>query len=197
MSGVNASRRYATVVLLSTTALACGSDEKAAPKTPSPSSASASPVETFFPLPEGHIFHYVTEDDGEGGMLVTRVHRTDATHAELRTSNATKRFVLRPDGVAYEGGAYILKAPLERGTSWPGEHGGTTRIDALDVEAVVPEGRFGGCLRTVEEGGRIPGARYLTTYCPGVGMVSLEVTAGGAQAKAALKSHGPPVNLAK
>jgi hypothetical protein len=154
-----------------------------------------SPVATFFPLREGNLFHYVTEEGGETGMLVARVHRTDDAHAELRLSNATKRFVLSPDGVAYDGGAYILKAPLEAGARWPGEHGGSTRVDAVDAEVTVPAGRFAGCVRTVEEGGRPPGSRYASTYCPGVGMVLLEVASGGGQARAALKSHGPPVQI--
>ncbi len=183
------SRVVALVVLVLLPA--CGSAESAPANAPAPRATSA--VEAYFPLPEGHIFHYVTEeDDGGSGMLVARVHRTDATHAELRMSNATKRFVTKPDGVAYDGGAYILKAPLDVGTTWPGEHGGTTRIDKVDVEVTVPEGRFSGCLRTVEEGGRPPSSRYTSTYCPGVGMVLLEVALGNASAKAALKSHGPP-----
>lgn len=182
------------LLLLPMAAAACGGEGAKAASPPSTPAAPAG-VAAYFPLPEGNIFHYVTDEGGESGMLVMKVHRTDAAHAELRSSNATKRFVVTPDGVSYDGGAFLLKAPLDVGARWPGEHGGTTRVDATDAEATVPAGRFTGCVRTVEEGGRTPGARYATTYCPGVGMVLLEVSAGGAQARAALKSHGPPLKI--
>ncbi len=155
--------------------------------------ASGSPVERYFPLEEGKIYNYVTNEGGDTGMLVTRVHRADPTHGELRMSNASKRFVYLPDGVAYEGGAYILKAPLEVGASWPGEHGGSTRIVSKDAAPKLTANAYSGCIQTVEEGGRPQGARYTTTYCPDVGMVLLEVSAQGAEARAELKSYGFPV----
>ena len=59
----------------------------------------------------------------------------------------------------------------------------------------VPAGSYASCLETVEEGGRPPGSRYETTYCPGVGMVLLVVKAGGSVARAELKSYGLPVKI--
>lgn len=169
---------------------------------PSQPSAPAGPlapapvgVERFFPLEQGKIYHYVTKEGSETGMLVAKVHRTDAAHGELRLSNATKRFVVTPDGVSYDGGAFLLKAPLEAGASWPGEHSGTTRVAAVDAAVDVPAGHYTGCVTTVEEGGRPPGSRYTTTYCPGVGMVLLVVSAGGSEARAELKSYGMPVKI--
>ncbi len=128
-------------------------------------------------------------------MLVAKVHRTDASHGELRLSNATKRFVYSPEGVAYDTGAFILKAPLDVGKTWPGEHGGTTRVAAIDAAPKVQAGSYGSCVQTVEEGGRPPGSKFTTTYCPGVGMVLLEIQAAGAEAKAELKSYGAPVKI--
>lgn len=176
--------------------VACGSSPPSA--TPSgtaraPSSGTA--VERYFPLEEGRLYHYVTNDGGETGMLVVRVHRADATHGELRLSNTQKRFVYGPTGVAYEGGATILANPLSEGASWPGEHGGTTTLTSLDVSVTVPAGTYARCARTVERGGRVPDAEYTTTYCPDVGMVLLEVRAAGAEARAELKSYGAPVDL--
>ena len=160
-----------------------------------PAAGAKSGVEHFFPLEQGKIDHYVTREGTDTGMLVAKVHRTDATHGELRLSNATKRFVIAPDVIGYDGGAVLLKAPLEVGTSWPGEHGGTTSIVATDVMTDVPAGHYAGCLTTVEEAGRPPGSRYESTYCPGVGMVLLVVRAGGSEARAELKSYGLPVKL--
>jgi len=175
--------------------MACGGATPAAgpaSKAPPPSGSS---VETYFPLLEGHVYSYATEENGESGMLVGRVQRGDATHGELRLSNATKRFVYSAEGVAYDTGVFILRAPLEVGTSWPGEHGGTTRITAVDAAVKVQAGSYASCVVTVEEGGRLPGASFTTTYCPGVGMVRLEVTTGAVSARAELKSYGPPATL--
>lgn len=155
----------------------------------------ASPIERLFPLEDGRIYHYVTTDNGEAGMLVARVRRSDATHGELRMSNTSKRFVYAQGSVGYDGGATILKAPIEVGASWPGEHGGTTRIASVDASPKVAAGSYSGCVQTIEEGGRVPGARYATTYCPGVGMVLLEVHAPGGEARAELKSYGLPVTI--
>lgn len=186
-------------VALGTLALAtlggCGGDGAPPPRAPSPPPASGSGFEPYFPLEDGKIYHYVTREGGETGMLVAKVHRSDPTHGELRTSSGAKRFEIAADGVRYEGGAYLLKAPIEVGTSWPGEHGGTTAIAATELTVEVPAGRYTSCVRTVEEGGRIPGARYENTYCPGVGMVLLVVTAAGNEARAELKSYGMPVTI--
>jgi hypothetical protein len=175
---------------------ACVGAEPKPATPPSPQVASGSAVERFFPLEDGKIYNYVTKEGGETGMLVAKVRRTDATHGELRLSNATKRFVFLPDSVGYDdGGALVLKAPLVAGASWPGEHGGTTKIMSTDAKVDVPAGHYSGCLVTAEEGGRPPGARYETTFCPDVGMVLLVVTAGGAEARAELKSYAAPVKI--
>lgn len=181
--------------LASVSVLGCGDDKPRPAASGAGISPRASAVEHLFPLEEGKIYHYVTRDGPETGMLVAKVHRSDGAHGELRLSNATKRFELTPDGVRYVGGAYILKTPIEIGASWPGEHGGTTKIATTDLSVEIPAGRFTSCVRTVEEGGRPPGSRYETTYCPGVGMVLLVVTAGAGEARAELKAYGAPVKI--
>ena len=182
------------IASLALLAAACGGGKEAeAPRAAEKPAVSA--VERFFPLEDGRIYHYVTSEGAETGMLVARVHRKEPTRGELRLSNATKRLVYTPEGVAYEGGAFLLKAPLEAGASWPGEHGGTTRVLRDDAAVNVAAGSYSGCVVTVEEGGRPPGSRYTTTYCPGVGMVLLEVAAAGGEARAELKSYGAPVKI--
>jgi hypothetical protein len=176
-------------------AFACGGSEATKPTPATPAATSASGIDRFFPLEDGKLYHYVTKEGADTGMLVAKVHRADATHGELRLSNATKRFVIAPDSVGYDGGALILKGPAEVGTSWPGEHGGTTKIVSIDAAVDVPAGHYASCLVTVEEGGRLPGSRYETTYCPGIGMVLLVVRAGGSEARAELKSYGLPAKI--
>jgi hypothetical protein len=175
--------------------VACGSAGGPGAPAVSTKPASGSSAEQYFPLEEGRIYAYATSENGETGMLVAKVHRSDATHGELRLSNATKRFVFTPQGVAYDGGAFILKAPLDVGASWPGEHGGTAKVVSIDASPKVVAGSYSSCVQTVEEGGRPQGSKYVTTYCPGVGMVLLEVHAAGAEARAELKSYGAPVKI--
>jgi hypothetical protein len=50
-------------------------------------------------------------------------------------------------------------------------------------------------VKTGEEGGHPPGSRYETTYCRGIGMVRLVVSAGGSEARAELRSYGMPVKI--
>jgi hypothetical protein len=175
--------------------LACGDGKPPEAPVASVKPSNPSTVEPYFPLEEGRIYAYTTTENGETGMLVAKVHRTDATHGELRLSNATKRFVLSPDAITYDTGAVILKAPLAVGASWPGEHGGTTRVATMDAAPKVIAGTYSSCVQTIEEGGRPPGSKYVTTYCPGVGMVLLEVQAAGGEARAELKSYGAPVKI--
>ena len=174
---------------------ACASASTGSDPAPATPPVATTAAERFFPLEEGKIYSYATHDNEDIGMLVARVHRSDATHGELRLSNATQRFAVLPDGITFVGGAYVLKAPLDAGASWPGVHGGTTTITSTDVALQVPAGSYAGCLETVEERGRVPGARYETTYCPGIGMALLVVTAPVGNARAELKSYGAPIKI--
>lgn len=154
---------------------------------------AASAADAYFPLVSGHLYHYVTDENGEPGMMVATALRTDATHGELHIGSSVKRFALDAKGVAYDGGAYVLRVPLDVGASWPGEHGGVTRIVANDAPVSVPAGTYGSCLETVED--VVPEAHYRNTYCPGVGLVLLEVTSPRGHARVELKRYGEPVKL--
>lgn len=179
--------------------LACGpsTSEPNAPSAAKPAASSGSPVESYFPLEHGKMYTYATRDGAETGTISMRVERGDATHGKLVVvgTRSAKRFVYEKDGVAYEGGAYILKAPIEVGTSWPGEHGGTAKIAKTDLPMKVGDKSYGSCIQTVEDGSRPPGSRYTTTYCPGVGMVLFEVVTNEGDARGELKSYGAPIEM--
>lgn len=185
--------------LFAALAVACGSPgpAPAAPGGPAAAPPSGSPVESYFPLVQGHMYTYATRDGAETGTVSMRVERGDATHGKLVVvgSGSAKRFVYEKDGVAYEGGAYILKAPLEVGTSWPGEHGGSAQIAKTDLTMTAGGKTYGSCIQTVEDGTRPPGARYTTTYCPGVGMVLFEVVTNVGDARGELTSYGAPLPM--
>lgn len=188
-------KRFLLFSTLVPVSIACGDGKPPESPVAAAKPQSSSSAEVYFPLEEGKIYSYATNENGETGMLVAKVHRTDPAHGELRLSNATKRFLFSPEGVAYDTGLFILKAPIEVGTSWPGEHGGTTKIASVDAAPKVPAGSYSSCVQTVEEGGRPPGARYTTTYCPGVGMVLLEVAFAGTESRAELKSYALPMKI--
>lgn len=166
--------------------------------------SSGSTAERFFPLVDGNAYHYETVTLGDeavssGGLLMARVHRSSATSGELRLPTSTRRIEYASDGVVSVGATgertYVLKEPLARGNAWPGEHGGQTRITATDVSLTVPAGTYAGCVTTEElRGGDAP-MRVTTTYCPDVGIVSLEAQAGARVERASLRQYGPPVDI--
>jgi len=157
--------------------------------------SSGSDVERFFPLVDGHVYHYTKVDDtSEGGLLVARVFRADPKHGELRFPAGVKRFEYRADGVVLvPAGTYVLKAPLDVGATWKGEHGGTTKIVAGDAAIDVPAGHFSGCVQTLEEVRGDRHVRYLMTFCPNTGVVVLEAASGSSFERAELRSYGAPV----
>lgn len=158
--------------------------------------SSGTALERFFPLVDGMVYHYATDSmSGEQGILVTRVVRTRADGGELRFPKGIKRFTFAKDGVVLEllaGPVYLLKEPIAVGSSFRGEHGGMTKILAINASIDVPAGHYDGCIQTLEERGGDEPARFMTTYCPGVGVVLLEAGAGGALERATLTSYGPP-----
>lgn len=179
--------------------VACGT-KPAGPSTSSdaPKLASGSPAESYFPLEQGKLYTYATREGAENGTVSFKVERSDATHGKLVVvgTNSAKRFVYAPDGVAYEGGAYILKTPLDVGTSWPGEHGGQAKIVETDATAAAGDGKsYSSCIVVQEDGQRPPSSRYRTTYCPGVGMVLFEVVTNQGDARGELKYYGAPIKM--
>lgn len=152
----------------------------------------SSAADEYFPLIEGNIYHYVTEENGEPGMLVAIVKRADATHGSLRIGNNEKRFVYNASGVTYEGGAHVLKLPLAVGSRWPGEHGGETLIQAADLRLTVPAGTYAKCIETRETANEVS---YVNGYCPGVGLVRMEVQSARGNASAVLQRYGEPVRI--
>ncbi len=165
---------------------------------------SGSAAERFFPLVDGNAYHYETVSLGDeaktsGGMLMARVHRSSPTSGELRLPSGTRHIEYANDGVvsmsATGGRTYVLKVPLFVSSTWPGEHGGLTRISAVDVAVTVPAGSYSGCLTTEELRGGDSPMRVTTTYCPDIGIVALEAQAGSRVERASLKQYGPPVDI--
>ncbi|WP_437779252.1 hypothetical protein [Sorangium sp. So ce1097] len=198
-----AARRLAALALA---LLGCGGAP--APGAAGPTSWSAAPdgqtgassgtqAERYFPLVDGHVYHYVTRSDGGGeGLLVARVHRADERRGELRFPSGVKRFEFTSEGVVRsDTGVFVLKQPIAPGTAWAGEHGGRATITAVDAAVAVPAGQFTGCVQTVEERLGDRPARYVSTFCPDVGVVAIEAVSGASHEKAELKSYAPPFDM--
>lgn len=183
----------------------CGGSGAASPAWLAPSAegrkdvASGTPLERFFPLVDGMVYHYVTESElGTQGLLIARVARTDDKLGELRFPAGAKRFRFVPDGIVLEASAgpiYLLKEPLTIGASWRGEHGGVTRVLTTSAAVDVPAGHFDGCVQTLEERKGDRPVRYATTYCPAVGVVMLEAASGASLERAVLKSYAAPQQM--
>lgn len=195
--------RWAACSLLLTAG--CGASEQEAPKWLSPVSegkkdvASGTQLERFFPLVDGMVYQYATENEvGEPGLLVARVFRSSEKAGELRFPSGSKRFEYAADGVIFrsaDGPVYLLKLPIAVGATFRGEHGGQTKVLEVSASLDTPAGHFDGCIRTLEERLGDRPVRYATTYCPAVGVVLLEAATGANFERATLKSYAAAVEI--
>jgi len=177
-----------------------GAPPPAAAAAPAPVVDSGTDLERFFPLVDGHLWHYDTAlGEGEQGRLVVRAERTSAEEGALATGGDVKRIRFTPEGVLLSDGlregSFLLKRPLEVGASWRGEHGGISQVAEVGRRVTVPAGTFEGCVHVVERRGGDRPMQVDTIYCPDVGMVELEASAGDQVQGAVLRSYGPPVDL--
>jgi hypothetical protein len=203
------SRRSLLLTAVAFAAAACASSAPARPVEPAGGeTAPVSAVSRFLPMADGRIWAYDEEDEETktGGVFVTRARKLTGARFSLATGARTRIVDVRADGIAYETGVYVLKAPLAVGTQWAGDHGSVVRIGAVDKVVEVPAGKFIGCVETVEElaspnAGETPLRRITTQFCPDVGIASLrvEVWEQGRHAgeRAMLRSFGEPVTLVK
>jgi hypothetical protein len=190
-----------SLVLAAFTLAACGGAPPAETAVAAKGGDFQTELERYLPLQDGTVYSYDTasEDRHDKGLLIVQISRPRKGRADLRMGGRTERLELRPDGIAYLEGGYLLKGPLSAATTWRSKTG-TVRVTNLDEKVTVPAGEFNGCLRTVEET-REPGVERTVTsvFCPHVGLVSLDVEGasndGHARETAVLKSFGSRVDL--
>ena len=156
-------------------------------------------AERYFPLIDGHIYHYSSRGhDGREGFMVSTVKR-DGNTATLTTGSTVQRLTIRPDGIYNEVGYYLLKLPIRLGAQWIGQSG-TVEIVRHNQSVITEAGTFSNCIVTRET---IQGTVELrtadTTFCPGVGLVRLDVEAKGAASSSSesvtLKYYGAPIDV--
>lgn len=128
----------------------------------------------FYPMQAGNAWSYdVDTGDDTTTLAVTRVESFDGRVAVVRTAHAIVRYEVAPDGIrAATGDAWLLRAPLEAGTTWPAPGGREAKLHSSRVVATTPAGTFEDCIEVIEVGGRLD-LEIRTLYCRGVGPVSV------------------------
>lgn len=131
----------------------------------------------FYPLREGNAWSYDV-DAGEPSttLAITRVEAVEEDVVRVRTARAVVRYEVQPDGIrVLPHDAWLIRAPLLEGATWPARGGRTATLVSTRVTAETPAGRFERCAEVVELGGKL-GLEVRTTYCPGVGPVVITST---------------------
>lgn len=153
----------------------CGAAEIA----PAAPTAELSALERYFPAAEGSVWSYDV-DTGEPlkSLVITRVVMRQGEHFALSSSGSEPVFYqLREDGIFHlDSGSYLLKLPLEIGTTWRSRGGVAEIVEVgtdVRIEREEESAHFSPCV-VVEERGRASSARIRTTYCEGVGVVRIE-----------------------
>jgi hypothetical protein len=202
-----AARRAALAAALASLGIGCASatpSSEPGPAASGPAPSSGTATEAYFPLVDGHIHQFRTTRYGdapeaEQGLLVLKASRSSNDEGALTGPAGKRRFFYRTDGIeslSPEGRrGHVLHLPLESGSSWNGEHGGTTRIVASELRVTVEAGSYERCFQTLEERGGDKPLRVTTTFCPGVGITALEASSGAAVERAELSYAGPPIDL--
>jgi hypothetical protein len=186
-------------ILFSLLALGFGcANNDAVPSALAPGAPLVSELERFFPLVDGKLYAYLGRSDGAGAngvqsLVVLRVERKGRDRGILRGSSLERTFLFADKSVSRVGGGMVLALPLREGAVFLGDHGGRTTIAETSANIDAPSGHYSGCLRTEEEPSLTYAAKVLTTFCPGVGIVRLEVVAPNGKEVLELQSYGDPV----
>jgi hypothetical protein len=128
----------------------------------------------FYPFRAGNAWSYDV-DTGEASttLAITRVEIFDGNIAQVRTANAVLHYEVLPEGIrVLPSDAWLIRAPVRAGATWPAPGGRTAELVSTDVVAETPAGRFDGCVEVREVGGKLE-LEVRTIYCPGIGPVSV------------------------
>ncbi len=148
----------------------------AAQKPPASSPTSLVPAD-LYPLQAGNAWSYdVDTGDSSTTLGTTRVEAFDGRVAEVHTGRAVVRYEVLPEGIRVPPeDAWLLRAPLVEGATWPGRGGRTARLNSTDASIETPAGRFERCVEIIETGGQLE-LEVRTVYCPQVGPVAVTST---------------------
>jgi hypothetical protein len=147
----------------------CASGPAAKPR----AQADLSP-RSLYPLRQGAAWSYdVDAGDAQPVLTTTRVMRDELGVVEVRSGQAVLRYAFSPEGLQrVDGGTFLLRAPVALGNEWPAGLNTQARVTAVDQLIQTPAGSFEGCV-VVTERASDSGRKVTTSYCPGVGPVSV------------------------
>ncbi len=130
----------------------------------------------LFPLLADTAWAYdVDTGDGDNVLAVTRVIGVTGNQIDVVTGNDdVARYEQREDGIfRLAVGAYLIKAPVAPGATWPSGGDKTATVVAVDVAIETPAGRYNDCV-AIEEIGAETTLHIRTVYCPDVGPVEVQ-----------------------
>lgn len=138
--------------------------------------ATVEPLD-LYPLRVGHAWSYdVDTAEPTTTLAITRVEAFDGRIASVRNANALVRYEVGPDGIRLAASdAWLLRAPLDEGATWPAPGGRTAELVSRSASVQTPAGEFEGCFEVFETGGKLE-LEVRTVYCPGVGPVLVAST---------------------
>jgi hypothetical protein len=146
-------------------------------QSPPPSSHTAIDPSDLYPLQTGNAWSYDV-DTGEASTTlgITRVEAFDGRIAEVHTGRAIVRYEVLPEGIRVPPeDAWLVRAPVVEGATWPGRGGRTARVTSTGATVAMPAGTFDRCVEVLETGGKLE-LEVRTVYCPGIGPVSVGST---------------------
>lgn len=131
----------------------------------------------LYPFQEGNAWSYdVHTGDASTTLAVKRVESVHGPIATVSTGNASVRYEIRDEGIyVLSDEAWLFRAPLEEGATWPARGGRTGEIVSTVASIETPAGSFRGCLEVRETGGKL-GLVVRTIYCPFIGPVAVDST---------------------
>lgn len=170
--------------------LAAGLSVASCSATPASSGAKlpvsgSSPVELLSPLPDGARFTYRVTSSGDGRSRTVEIdaHQNPDGSVDLESGARKETLRVAGSGVTTLDGRTLLRPPLEAGSSWDAGRGRKARLDAVNLDVVVPAGTYTGCVRVISEDPPPKASRVTSTYCPNIGRVVFETDDGATVGK--------------
>lgn len=188
------------IALLATAACGGSKNEATAPR-----ASKYKGVHAYYPFEPGMQWTYSVRGPG-GAMAMLKVDKViafDGTVAVVSDATAENSYRLTNDGITREPShAPLLKWPIVLGDKWSGAKGSTVEVTKVDQKVTVEAGTFEGCVETTERVGGDAASVLMTTFCPDVGPVIVDIRElnpppgeAPAQLTARLRAFGPAMTL--
>jgi hypothetical protein len=130
----------------------------------------------YYPLLPNWGWAYEIEREGTKVLALYSVIQRSGETAVIKNADSRIVYAILADGIARQEGSlrgdYVLKNPVRTGTAWPVADG-EARIVATGETIALSSGSYRNCA-VVEETRQLPDRVNRTTYCMGVGPVTIE-----------------------